>query len=102
MNPPRFVKVDTAPGEYACLRTTGGGAYLLDVCDGIEAATACMSIEELRKMLALFPEIHGPETEAARDLINAVAKVRASVPQNTPVEIAFHAAWNAYMATVKP
>lgn len=42
------------------------------------------------------------EAQAARDFIKAVAKVRASVPQNTPAEVAFHEAWNEYMRTVKP
>jgi hypothetical protein len=53
----RFMKVETAPGEYVCLQAYPSGRYILTTSDGIESSAVDLSLDQLRSLLALFPEL---------------------------------------------
>jgi hypothetical protein len=53
----RFMKVETAPGEYVAPLGYPSGRYILTTSDGIESSGVNMTLEQFRSLLAPFPEL---------------------------------------------
>jgi hypothetical protein len=53
----RFVKVEAQDGEYVTLQRVPDGWFILTTCDGVESAAVALDLEQMRRLLALFPEL---------------------------------------------
>lgn len=53
----RFMKVETAPGEWVAVAAHPRDVYTVTTCDGVESSAVVLSLNDFRRLLALFPEL---------------------------------------------